>query len=307
VHKRRLIVGLKGGMGNQMFQYAAGRALSLRNNMEIILDTTSGFVRDRVYRRSFGLGILDIKVRRASVLEQLPFWFENCRQKISSSRLMPITRRPWGDYLCETDPMFFNEISSVRLDTKIWMQGFWQSEKYFFDYRDIIATELAPPVPKTSNFLSIAQAIRSCNSVAVGVRIFEDIPSTDKSGVGGLTPSSFYEDAARQIVDYVKKPTFFVFCTSMAAVKDKLMLPGTIHYLTSDNGFSDQSSTLWLISQCKHHIISNSSFYWWSAWLAERRYLDTIVIGSDLFPNRDTIPERWGVIKTIFSNKSDHS
>ena len=104
---------------------------------------------------------------------------------------------------------------------------------------------------------------------------------------------SFYQNAANQLSAKDKDPTFFVFCTTLDAVKDKLELPGPVHYLTHDNGYVGALHTLWLISQCKHHIISNSSFYWWGAWLAERRHSESIVIACDLFTNKDTVPQRW--------------
>jgi hypothetical protein len=131
------------------------------------------------------------------------------------------------------------------------------------------------------------------DSVAVGVRLFEEIPGTDKSGVGGLVPLSFYEAAAHRITAHVEVPTFFVFCTDDAAVKGKLKLPGETHYVTHDKGFVGAAQRLWLISRCRHHIVSNSSFYWWGAWLSEYSNPGNTIIACNLFPNPDTIPNRW--------------
>ena len=299
MNKRRLIVRLKGGLGNQMFQYAAGRALAIRNDMELVLDTTSGFIRDKVYRRIFSLGAFPIQARRANFLEQLPFWTEHGRQKLATNKLMPITPRTWGDFLYETELRFMNQIAAYEARRPSWMEGYWQSEKYFADCKDVIAGELAFPTPDESNFLSMGRMIESCESVAVGVRVFEEVPGVDKSGVGGVVPLDFYEKAARWIVDTIKNPIFFVFCTTIAAVKDKLRLPGKIYYITHDNGFNGGFQRLWLISRCKHHIISNSSFYWWGAWMAEQKNPGGMIIASDMFPNVDTIPSRWQRLRVV--------
>jgi Glycosyl transferase family 11 len=292
--KQRLIVRLKGGLGNQMFQYAAGRALCLQNDAELILDATSGFIRDNVYRRTFQLNQFPLKVKQAHVLYQLPFWYESGRRTLGFPRV-DIARRSWGEFVFETDEnKFVRDVVSIRLERNTWMEGYWQSENYFNDWKDLISDELAPPEPSESNFLSMARLMGSCNSVAVGVRVYEEAPVQPcQSVIGGITPLSFYQNAANQLSSKDKDPTFFVFCTSLEAVKDKLELPGPVHYLTHDNGYVGALHTLWLISQCKHHIISNSSFYWWGAWMAERRHFESIVIACDLFTNKDTVPQRW--------------
>lgn len=288
--KLRLIVRLKGGLGNQMFQYAAGRALAIRNDMQLILDTNSGFIRDKVYRRTFSLGVFSIHTQKASFFEQLPFWFEQGCQKCRSGSLSPILNRPWGAFLNETELRYLDEIANYRPHRNAWMEGYWQSEEYFTNCKDIIGHELALPVPREPQFLSIAKTIEACDSVAVGVRLFEEVPGFNKSG---LVPLSFYEDAANLMTDRVKDPTFFIFCTTDAAVRDKLKLPGMIHYVTHDNGYEGTPQRLWLISRCHHHVLSNSSFYWWGAWLAEQKNQGNVIIACDLFQNRDTIPARW--------------
>jgi hypothetical protein len=73
----------------------------------------------------------------------------------------------------------------------------------------------------------------------------------------------------------------------------QIKFPGSAHFITHDNGFQGSLARFWLISQCAHHILSNSSFYWWAAWLAERRNPDSCIVASAMFPNRHTIPQRW--------------
>ena len=198
-----------------------------------------------------------------------------------------------GNVLYETEPKFMEDIACYPLTKNTWMEGYWQSEKYFSDFLDVIARDLAPPEPAVARFLDVAKIIESCNAVAVGVRVFEEVPDDVKSGVGGVAPLSFYEKAANQLAHGVVDPVFFVFCTTSSTVENKLRLPGPISYITHDNGFVGAIQRLWLISRCRHHILSNSSFYWWGAWLAERQACNHLIIAADMFPNSDTIPQRW--------------
>lgn len=282
-----------GGLGNQMFQYAAGRALSIRNSAQLHLDTTSGFIRDKVYRRNFELGVLPINAQRADLLKQAPFWFERARNKILGGERATIQERPWGSFIFETTTKYLRDVANYHSAGNSWIEGYWQCEKYFSDVKDIIGDELTPPAPKEPQFLEIAKTMASCNSVAVGVRLFEEVPGATKAGVGGQTPMTFYDIAARKIADELRDPVFFVFCTTQAPRLQEMKLPGKVYYITHDNGFQGAMARLWLISQCSHHIVSNSSFYWWGAWLAEHKRPNTKVIASTLFQNQDTVPKRW--------------
>ena len=290
---KAVIVQLMGGLGNQMFQYAAGRALALRNNAELFVDANSGFARDKVYRRTFMLGAMPIAARRAGLGKQVPYWLEKLRERTTNASTDVIQRRPWGALIREPILEFQPLLLAFNTFDKAWMYGYWQCERYFLDYCNLISRELAPPVPDDAKFLAMAEKINSCNSVAVGVRLFEEIPGTNKSGVGGVTQGEFYTLAAQRLAQEINDLVFFVFCANQSPVLEEIKLPGPIYYITHDNGFKGAISTLWLISRCRHHILSNSSFYWWGAWLAEQQRPDTRIIASDLFVNKDCIPGRW--------------
>lgn len=280
-----------GGLGNQMFQYAAGRALARRNKAELVLDTKTGFAWDKQFHRQYELDWFPIEARKASVLEQLPFWLERLAHRADRMDFAGIAKRPWGTFLCENASRFVEEAFHEQLHS-LFVTGYWQNEAYFSEVRDLIGKEFRLPPAEKGQFLEMARKMEACNSVAIGVRLFEEVPGVTKAGVGGLVPMSYYGRAVRRLTG-TPNPEFFVFCTSQSAALDELDLPGPVHFITHDNGFEGTIERLWLLSRCSNHVISNSSFYWWGAWLAEFERPETKVAAIDRFPNKATIPMRW--------------
>jgi hypothetical protein len=292
---REVIVYLVGGLGNQMFQYAMGRSLSLRHSADLYLDRSSGFLLDFRYKRAYELSSLPIQARSAGFSRQLPFWCDRLLNKGRGRRVTHGSRHPWGRFISE-NPSFSSiiEMADCQADgRRLWLRGFWQSENYFSDHKADLARELSPPRPTESIFSRTADLIEKCNSVAVGVRLFEEMPGKSQAVVGGITPKSFYGKAALELAKSQINPVFFVFCTHDSPFIHELDLPGQVFYITPENGFAGALPNLWLMSRCRHHVISNSSFYWWGAWLAEWGNSATRVYASDNFPNKDTIPARW--------------
>ncbi|MFY9311371.1 MAG: alpha-1,2-fucosyltransferase [Bacteroidia bacterium] len=290
---KQLTVYLLGGLGNQMFQYAAARALSKKNAAELYLDNKTGFVRDKIYKRNYELGSFPINGKIANLNKRLPFWTERFWRKFSNNKSdVAINKRICISSIKETHLSYLPEVANYQMNGCAWMYGHWQSEEYFKDIADIIKKELTPPVPKERHYKKWGDLISSCNSVAVGVRLFEEMPGS-KNGVGGVTPISFFNNAANTFFKSIDNPVFFVFCTTNSPQLKELNFPGPVHFITNENGFTGSVETLWLITKCKHHIIANSSFYWWGAWLSEKENNFSKIIASSLFPNNNSIPQRW--------------
>jgi|GEM_PF-335109 len=293
---RTLTARLRGGLGNQMFQYAAARALADELGMDVVLDTRRGFQTDKVYRRTYALGKFPIRAMHATRWSEWPYAIEGIIRKLRMGHPAPewVTKRPWGYMLTEREYVYFAGAFELKPDRNIWMNGFWQSEKYFASRRDAILRDFELPEPESRHCLEMARRIEGSNAVAVGVRLFEEMPATDdRSAVGGVVPWSYYERAARLVCEQLANPTFFVFCTKRRGVEGRINLPGEVHYVTADEGFGDEFEALWLFSRCRSYILSNSTFYWWGAWLGEGRRGSALVIARDQFPNKDAIPARW--------------
>jgi hypothetical protein len=290
----KITAHLMGGLGNQMFQYAVARSIAYNNDIPLYLDTHTGFYRDRIYKRKYELFHFPIKAQVVKSRYSIPFWNMAFRKKILKQEYKLINKSIFNNSIIENQLNFIPEIANYRIEKTTWMHGYWQSEKYFDNIKDLIAKELMPPIPKDEKFLEIAKLMNSCNSVSIGVRLFEEVPEINKEGVGGLTDIEFFNISAHKMNKNLESPEFFVFCTTNSPELKKLDLPGKVHILTHENGYDGTMARLWLMTQCKNHIIANSSFYWWGAWLSEsNNNYKSKIIASTLFSNSDTVPERW--------------
>ena len=284
-----VVVRLKGGLGNQMFQYASARGIACRNNMELVIDNESGFARDKVYRRTYSLGQFPITVEFATKLQRAPFLLETAWQRLSPAKHQ-VFQRPWGLHVCEMKLETNAALFSRSLSSSIWLDGYFQTEAYFEDITDRLSGDFRIPAPKDRNFLDLAEQLSLGNSVAVGLRLYEEVPN----GEWANNPLPFCNQACRELAKNLTNPVFYVFCTYDAPQLKELDLPGEIRLVTHDNGFNGELARLWLLSRFKYHVFNRSSFYWWGAWLAERLHTDTRVIASSEFPPY-SLPDRWTV------------
>ena len=290
-----LMVQLAGGLGNQMFQYATARAICERSRDELCLDTISGFARDRRFRRNFELGHFPITSRSATWLERQTAEFDGLVRSLLGSSCS-IRRNPWGDTLRETAQNVLPEIETFKTSRFTWTKGYWQAPRYFEWMQEVIRTELEPPKPLDTRFLELGKIIKNENSLAIGVRLYEEARTPSANARQGRVKSLGIQ--AKAVHDVLKRnpaSRAFVFCTHRSPALEELCLPSETIYVTETDGYRGAVANLWLLSQCRHHVFNNSSFYWWGAWLSEGKHksLPGTIIASDNFINIDSIPSRW--------------
>jgi hypothetical protein len=257
---------MKGGLGNQLFIYAAAFSLAHRCAAKLLLDVSSGFRRD-FFRRKYALSNFGISAGiltpNRSLLASNPQWLW-FRKTVNA--VLPASRKA---YL--TDREFPPARFSAYVPRGcVYLDGHWESEKYFKDVRDIIMREFTVVTPHDSRNLAFAERIRSVNAVSVHVRGLRALPA------GTLSPASdpfdsldraYYEAAVTQIAKRVAAPYFFVF-TDGVNVDAQSLTGGAASEVVSHNvGGSADYEDLWLMTQCQHHVIANSTFSWWGAWL----------------------------------------
>lgn len=298
--RKRLFTQIKGGIGNQLFCYASARGLALANNAELIIDAKSGFRSDHLYKRQYSLNVFNISAPKASLLQRMePFGRLRRGIKRRFNKLLPLPRRR---YIFQEGVQFDSEILSLRLqEGDTYFDGFGQSEDYFSDFESIIRNDLIFKPPLDDQNQKISTIIKSGNSVAIHVRWFS--PGNMESG--DHIAMQYYQEAISRIIATVSNPHFFIFSDQMV-ITIKLLLPllskQLVTYVEHNNSEKMAYADLWLMSQCQHFIIANSTFSWWGAWLGEQRNVSQIYApGKYVNPSQSItawgfdrlIPDRW--------------
>lgn len=292
-----LIAQLSGGLGNQMFQYAAARALALRTGMELKLDVLSGFRHDEAYKRQYLLGCYKVKAGVASGLESFAFPGSRTFRKIlrAMNRRLPVDMR---FYLEEKDFMeavhvFDPQVLATSRRRLLFMEGVWQCPLYFEDSSQIIRDEFVLAGQVDELTLKEAELIRRGPSVAVGVRSYREVPLESRHFHVPLG-KTYFNTAVNMIRDRVSDVRFIVFSDSRDWAVNVLP-PDLPFYFVEDRSYGKTPEKLWLMSLCDHFVISNSSFDWWGAWLGTK--CDKIVIApSRNTTNRNMIPDNWNKV-----------
>jgi len=296
--KKKIIVYLNGGLGNQMFQYALGRRLVYDNpNSELVLDNWSGFVRDYTYNRVFELDSLPIEGRKIKVAELIIIWIYKLFKKLNLIKKSKYETLFGVAYFVEQKLEFDEFVVYHEKNKSNLIIGYWQSFKYFQSIKGSLFKEFIPRKPCKKLFIDLAKVINNTsNSVALGIRLYEEslnpaahaldgkMKSVDDINVAIKTLQSEYPDAV-----------FFVFCTHRSNLLFQIDVPQNSYFITHDDGYVGTIERLWLLTQCKHHIFTNSSYYWWGAWLSEANFFNEkqLIFASDNFINIDGIPHNW--------------
>ena len=289
-----VIVRLMGGLGNQMFQYAAGRAVAHRNQTQLKLDV-SALERDAA--RSYKLHHFNIEASIVAPDKVTRFTKEDLWSRILrrvERHLLPPSRRAmFAQRVDHFDP------DILRLRGNVYLKGYWQSEKYFKDIEHIIRQDFTFRHAPDAENQRLARTIANTNSVSLHIRRGDYVSNPRFSRKFGVCSLEYYQSAAAKVAAKVREPHFFIFSDDIDWARDNLRLQHPLTFV-AHNGVDKDYEDLRLVSLCSHHIIANSSFSWWGAWLCA--YPEKIVIVPKRWfkePGRDTrdlIPASWSRI-----------
>lgn len=273
----KLIPRIFGGLGNQLFIYAAARRLASFNNAELVLDTVSGFTHDTKYQRKCQLHHFKISCRHATFLERLEP-FGRLRRKI----LRHLNRRKSfaeRDYLVQESIEYDPRLLHFKPRGTQYLEGYWQSENYFKDAADTIRQDLEIKPPTDDANLAMAEKIRGSVAVAVHVRYFDE-PHVESAN---NAPGNYYIRAVVEMERLAPAAHYFIFSDKPDAARARIPLPDERVTLVHHNQGDDMAyADLWLMTQCKHFIIANSTFSWWGAWLGENPDKHIIAPGFEM-------------------------
>lgn len=291
----KCVVRICGGIGNQLFSYAAARRFALKNDYELVIDDFSGFIRDYIYQRTYKLCHFCIPCRTATGMERLePFskFRRYIKRKINIRR--PFEKRR---YLIQEGIDFDSRLLTFEPKGTVYLEGYWQSEKYFVDVENVIRQDLRIIPPTDDKNIAMAELINNCIAVAVHVRFFDLV---DELGGVNNTPDDYYKHAIHKMESLVPNAHFFIFSDRPEDAKARIPLNADRVTFVSHNKNDDVAfADLWLMTQCKHFIIANSTFSWWGAWLSAYKDKQVIAPGFEIRKGKmwwgfeGLLPDAW--------------
>lgn len=283
-----IIAQIEGGLGNQMFRYAMARRLSYVLHTDIKLDI-SPFEGYKI--REFKLNKFHISASIATKADREKFFRNpgNRYVRILFS-LFPILGQKGKHY---KERYYHFDPDALHLSDDTYISGYFQSERYFKDIKEIIRNELTLKNPKSINQKLLHQ-IRTTASIGVHLRLgdFVEDPKTNK--LHGFYGLDYLQKAVNLISKKIHSPYFYIFSDDIDRVRKNLKLPYQVIYVSGEFSHKDYEDLI-LMSSCKHNIIVNSTFGWWGAWLNSNKnkivltpnkwYQNGPVDTQDLLPN----------------------
>ena len=286
-----IITRLIGGLGNQMFQYAAARALALRCQVPLKLDIT-GFA---MYAdRRYELGALAISAQPASHEELRCFGIKDGVAGKAGRWWRSLVRRGTGPVYREAH--FHFDPRWTRLEAPVYLEGYWQSEKYFREIADLLRREYTTLEAMNAENARLAEVIDSSEAVSVHVRRGDYVTNPRFNSYHGTCSLEYYAGAMAHIAERVSGARFFIFSDDQDWTRGNLRGNFPMVFVEAnppERGHADMQ----LMRRCRYHIVANSSFSWWGAWLADSPR--KIVVAPERWfrttevDDRDLIPETW--------------
>lgn len=292
-HKQKpmLIVELFGGLGNQMFQYALGRRLSIDRRMPLKLDISSF---ETYTLRRYLLSHFSIQAELATPAELLHFRSRRFDQRIK--RRLEKWARPYDKRLIVTEQSPGFDARILQIGNDVYLNGYWQNEQYFAPVQAQIREEFTVKAPPSSANLDLLRQIESAQSVSLHIRRGDYASNPVTNQYHGLLPLSYYQEAVARITEELDKPQFFVFSDDIEWARAHLRLDFPT-FIVDINGPDQAHEDLRLLCACQSHIIANSSFSWWGAWLSNRPrkrvYAPAQWFSNPVMNRQYTLPSSW--------------
>lgn len=286
-----IIVQLTGGLGNQMFQYAFAKRLALKHSTSLKLDLS--FFETYEWHE-YSLAPFNIE-------EQIATYHEIKKAKgIPKNFLLKLLHKynliPKSGQLLVESSLKYDETLSGKSTTSTYLEGYFQSEKYFEAIADDIKKDFVVKQPAVGHNLDLLNKIDKDNSICLHIRRgnYANIPEVTKAH--GLIALEYYYKAIDYISQRVTEPVFYIFSDDIDWAKENLKISNA-HIFIDNNDDKTDFEDIRMLSRCKHNIIANSTFSWWGAWLnsnpekiiiAPKKWFNDTSRNSD-----DIIPTNW--------------
>lgn len=261
--KNTLVTKIVGGLGNQMFQYAMAYSLAYDKDMELRLDISWFENTGTSTPREFELNIFNSNI---AYFNNSKLWLMNLgARRPRLARIINMLIKPNFQVVNEPSFRYWHEVHQLSGD--IYLNGFWQTEKYFSENKHIIKKLFSfPEVDEPHNLIYKAEMEHYINSVSLHVRRGDYISDANTNSYHGTCNMEYYQKAIERIEEDFSDAHFFIFSDDPEWVK-KTFISSNVTIVMGNFGKLSYRD-MQLMTFCKHHILANSSFSWWGAWLS---------------------------------------
>ena len=286
-----ILVRVFGGLGNQLFQYAAAKALALRNGVALKLDINSVINPDS-HKRVYCLHNFNINTPIAGQ-EEIEKFLSPKKKYFKASRYI-LNKTGFGihkSWWCQSYIYqgFYERYFYRPLKGDVYLDGYWQNEKLFIDYRDELLKELSFKEKPDNKNQEVQNLILTVNAVSLHVRRGDALTEIART-IYKLPGEAYYKNAIEIIASRISNPQFFVFSDDIEWCRNNIKTRYPMEFV-AHNDDNKNYEDLRLMSSCNHHITANSTFSWWGAWLNPSP--DKIVV----------TPAEWFCTKKLNNNK----
>jgi hypothetical protein len=270
-----IIVRLEGGLGNQMFQYALGRHLSIINNTELKIELSAfdkNSYSNKTTYRGFQLTAFKLNYKVAnkgdiqSVKNSIPDFSERLKYRLMRLKTTPYYRK---NEIYETTVFRFDE-NILKVGKNTYLVGYWQSSFYFNAIRKQLLEDFQFSDIPTEKEYPFIKKLNTQNAISVHIRRGDYVSNPEYLKIHGLCSVEYYQKAIEYICSRVQNPIFYFFSDDIKWVEHNLKISHSSVYVT-ETPLGKDYYELYLMSLCKHNIIANSSFSWWGAWLNQNK------------------------------------
>jgi hypothetical protein len=258
-----IAINLTGGLGNQLFQYALGRYLAFKQDAELMIndsfyvDVPAGVTPRRSELDKFATQLRMVTDSERRYLKRYTNRYLRYLQKyIALPGRFKYVREPLDRLLLE--------VRDYRGD--LLLDGYWQSEQYFAGAEGIIRKDLTPSFDLSERDVRVKLAMQNTTSVSLHIRRGDYVTNAHTNAWHGVCGVDYYRNAMQVVEPRLQNPHYFVFSDDMEWVKANLKIDHPCTYV-AHNDETTAVNDLMLMASCQHHIIANSSFSWWGAWL----------------------------------------
>ncbi len=306
------------GLGNQMFQYAAGRSLALQKQVPYKVNVSSynGYSLRRFELENF----FTLQVDKASPQEMQQFTLNNpvkqVWNKIFPGDKMRAFSLPYEERFIKRKALQLGELLQSAHPNKVYIEpayhfnpglckvpanvllaGYFMSWRYFQQYESVIRQDFTVRPELVAHLHDIAGQMCNHNSISLHIRR-GDFADKKNLELHGIIPLSFYEKAVEHIIQKTGEAHVYIFSDDIAWVQNNWQGNNATTYV-SDQITHNAAEDFYLLTQCRHNVIANSTFSWWAAYL--NNYPDKIVVAPRkwykvaVYNSKDVYPPAWVV------------